>query len=126
MESKDTITFLNNKGLKNICLGNKNSITFAHQLKNQNRFMKKLLSIMLCACFAALVSCGPSAEEKAAMEKHRQDSIAAAQKAIDDSVSAVKAAADAKAKADSANMAMMEKARQDSMEAANKKKPAKA
>ena len=37
--------------------------------------MKKILSLMTIAAFAALVACGPSAEEKAAAEKARQDSI---------------------------------------------------
>ncbi len=69
----------------------------------------------------AIVACGPSAEEKAAMEKARQDSIAAAQKAVEDSIAAVNAAAAEKAKQDSTNMANMEKARQDSAEAAAKK-----
>src|SRR5258706_11668799 len=85
--------------------------------------MKKLLSIALVAAIATLVSCGPSAEEKAKMEQAKQDSIAAVQKTHDDSVAAANAAAE-KAKQDSVNMAM-EKAKQDSMEAANKKKAMK-
>ena len=55
--------------------------------------MKKVLSILLAAGIATFVACGPSAEEKAAMEKAKQDSIATVQKAYDDSVTAVNAAA---------------------------------
>ena len=86
--------------------------------------MKKFLSILLVAGITALVACGPSAEEKAAMEKAKQDSIAMVQKAYDDSVAAVNKAAEEKAKQDSIATANMEKARQDSIEAASKKKPA--
>ena len=50
--------------------------------------MKKIFSLALVAAIATLVSCGPSAEEKAAMEKAKQDSIAAVQKAHDDSLEA--------------------------------------
>ena len=80
--------------------------------------MKKILSLFIIAGFTALIACGPSAEEKAAAEKARQDSINAvmAQMAAD-SMNAAQAA--------------MEKARQDSMtmvmhadSIANAKKPA--
>jgi hypothetical protein len=65
--------------------------------------MKKILSLLLIGGFAALIACGPSAEEKAAAEKMRQDSINAAMAQITaDSLAQV-------------NAAMMEKARQDSM-----------
>lgn len=84
--------------------------------------MKKVLSILTVAFVATLVSCGPSAEEKAAMEKAKQDSIAAMQKAYDDSVMTVNAAATEKMRQDSMTAANMEKARQDSMAAAAKKK----
>ena len=77
--------------------------------------MKKLFSLALVAVIATLVSCGPSAEEKAAMEKAKQDSVAAVQKAHDDSVTAANAAVE-KAKQDSINAANMEKAKQDSIE----------
>jgi hypothetical protein len=87
--------------------------------------MKKLLSILLSAGIVMLVACGPSAEEKAAMEKAVQDSIARVQKAMDDSVATVQQAAMEKAKQDSIAAADMEKARKDSMEAAAKKKPMK-
>jgi len=88
--------------------------------------MKKVLSILLVAGIATFVACGPSAEEKAAMDKARQDSIATVQKAYDDSVASANAAAAEKAKQDSLANANMEKARQDSIEAASKKGPAKA
>jgi hypothetical protein len=62
--------------------------------------MKKLLYLVALTGFAAIVACGPSAEEKAAAEKMRQDSINAVnQKMIDDSM---------------ANAQLLEKARQDS------------
>jgi len=83
--------------------------------------MKKVLSILLVAGIATFVACGPSAEEKAAMDKARQDSIATVQKAYDDSVASANAAAAEKAKQDSLANANMEKARQDSIEAASKK-----
>ena len=41
--------------------------------------MKKLLTLMAVAGMFTLVSCGPSAEEQAAAEKARQDSIANAE-----------------------------------------------
>ena len=81
--------------------------------------MKKVLSIALVACAFAIYSCGPSAEEKAAAEKHKQDSI---QKVMDDSIAAANAAAEA---AKAAEMqAAAEKAKADSMVAAAKAKPA--
>lgn len=85
--------------------------------------MKKLFTLVAIASFGALVACGPSAEEKAAMEKAKQDSIAAVEaakaaeeaakaQAMSDSTAAYTAAEEAKAKA-----------AQDSMDAAaaNKK-----
>ncbi len=63
--------------------------------------MKKLFSLLVIAGMLAVVACGPSAEEKAAKEKAKQDSIAAAQKAIDDSIAAV-ATADSIAAAEKA------------------------
>jgi len=69
----------------------------------------------------ALAACGPSAEEKAAMEKARQDSIERVQKAAQDSIETANKAAMDKMKEDSIATANMEKARQDSMEAAQKK-----
>jgi hypothetical protein len=77
--------------------------------------MKRITYLFLAGGFAAMVACGPSAEEKAAIEKAKQDSIAAAQKMIDDSIATVNAAAQ-KAMQDSMNMAM-EKAKQDSIAA---------
>ena len=64
---------------------------------------------------AALIACGPSAEEKAAKEKARQDSIAAVEKAKQDSIAAVE-----KAKQDS--IAAVEQKKQDSIAAAEAKK----
>ena len=43
--------------------------------------MKKVLSLVAIAAMTTLVACGPSAEEKAATEKAKQDSIAAAEAA---------------------------------------------
>lgn len=51
--------------------------------------MKKVLSILVIAGVAVLVACGPSAEEKAAAEKKKADSIAREQ-AIADSIAAAK------------------------------------
>ena len=41
--------------------------------------MKKVLTLIAIAGMTAFYACGPSAEEKAAMEQKRQDSIAAAE-----------------------------------------------
>ena len=41
--------------------------------------MKKLFTLVAVAGMFTFVACGPSAEEKAAAEKLRQDSIAAAE-----------------------------------------------
>ena len=71
--------------------------------------MKKLFTLVAVASISALVACGPSAEEKAAMEKAKQDSIAAVEAAnaaaqaaeaqrIQDSTTAANAAAEAEAK----------------------------
>ena len=82
--------------------------------------MKKVLSIALFAGIVAFYACGPSAEEKAKMEQAKQDSIAAVQKMYDDSVAAANAAME-KAKQDSMSMAM-QKAHDDSVAAASAKK----
>lgn len=76
--------------------------------------MKKTIAIFLVAGITFMCACGPSAEEIAAMEKARQDSIQAVQEA---------AAAMEKARQDSIKVAeeaamAMEKARQDSIAAA--------
>jgi hypothetical protein len=66
--------------------------------------MKKIISLIMVAGFSILVACGPSAEEKAAAEKARQDSInAAMEKIAADSTMAAQAA--------------LEQARQDSIAA---------
>ena len=75
--------------------------------------MKKTLFIVSIAGMACLVACGPSAEQKAAAEKAKADSIAAAHRAdslaqaakkmhMDDSIKAaqMKAAADSAKPAD--------------------------
>jgi hypothetical protein len=61
--------------------------------------MKKVLAILLVGGMFAFYACGPSAEEKAAAEKAKQDSIAAAE-------AAAQAAAQQQAMQDSANMAV--------------------
>jgi hypothetical protein len=100
--------------------------TFAQILiKITNKTMKKLFTLVAVASISALVACGPSAEEKAAMEKAKQDSIAAVEaaqaaeeaakaQAIADSTAAYTAAEEAKAKA-----------MQDSIDAAAAKKGGK-
>ena len=60
--------------------------------------MKKIASVLFIGGMLALVACGPSAEEKAAMEKARLDSIAA--------VEAEAAAMQAQMEADSIQAAM--------------------
>lgn len=57
--------------------------------------MKKLVTLFTLAAMFAIVSCGPSAQERAAAEKAKLDSIAAAQaQAYADSVAAAEAVAD--------------------------------
>ena len=85
--------------------------------------MKRITTMMLAVGMLAFVACGPSAEEKAAIEKAKQDSIAAAQKMVDDSIAAANAAME-KARMDSMNMAM-EKMKADSIAAAEAKKSAR-
>jgi len=85
--------------------------------------MKRISYLLLSAGLMVMISCGPSAEEKAATEKARQDSIAAAQKAIDDSIANANAMME-KARMDSINAAA-EKARMDSIAAAEAKKKAR-
>jgi hypothetical protein len=82
--------------------------------------MKKVLSVFVIAGMVALIACGPSAEEKAAKEKAKQDSIAKAnkEKAMQDSIAAVE-----KAKADS--IATAEKAKADSIAKAEEAKAKK-
>jgi hypothetical protein len=89
--------------------------------------MKKILSLITIAAFTALVACGPSAEEKAAAEKARQDSInqaMAAQMAADSAARAM----EEMARMDSlSNIARQDSiARADSMAAAANKPRAKA
>jgi uncharacterized lipoprotein YehR (DUF1307 family) len=99
-------------GLKNIfkiltffCIVSKNKYTFAQILiKITNKKMKKLFTLVAVATFS-LVACGPSAEEKAAAEKAKQDSIQAYNDA-----EAAKAAAEAQRIADSTTAAAAEAA----------------
>jgi hypothetical protein len=85
--------------------------------------MKKILSLLITAGIATLIACGPSAEEKAAAEKARQDSINAVmaqmaadsmamvaemQKATMDSMAMVMRA-DSMAKAEAASKKMVSK-----------------
>ena len=83
--------------------------------------MKKILNLFIISSIAVIVACGPSAEEKAAKEKARQDSINAvmAQMAqmAQDSINAI--AAIEKARFDS--LAMVSRA--DSISKAGTKKP---
>ncbi len=78
--------------------------------------MKKIFALLLVSGMAVMLACGPSAEEKAAAEKAKADSIAAAEKAKADSIQAAEeeAAAKEKAKQDSI-------AKADSIEAAKAK-----
>jgi len=75
--------------------------------------MKKLASLLLVAGMVAFVACGPSAEEKAAMEKAKQDSIDAATKAVQDSMTMA---------AEQAKMDSIAKAQADSIAAAEANK----
>ena len=78
--------------------------------------MKKLVAFTITAGMFAFTACGPSAEEKAAQDKAKQDSIHmadsmamaaqfAADKAKADSIAATEMAAKEKAKADSTRVA---------------------
>lgn len=71
--------------------------------------MSKFYALLLLCCSITIVSCGPSAEEKAAAEKKVQDSIAAANVQMEAAMEAARqqlvedslAMADTTAKADS-------------------------
>ena len=77
---------------------------------------------MIIGGFATLIACGPSAEEKAATEKARQDSInVVMEKMAADSMAAVQAAME-QARQDS--MAVVMKADSMAKAAAGAKKPA--
>ena len=80
--------------------------------------MKKVLTLVAFAGMLSFVACGPSAEEQAAMEKAKQDSIANVEKAKADSMAAATAAME-QAKMDS--IAAVEKAKADSIAAAAEK-----
>ncbi len=96
-------------------------ISLQNQIIHSNLIkMKKVLSILLVVGMASMISCGPSAEEKAAAEKAIQDSIANVEKMYADSVAAAEMAAQEAA-------AAAEKMIADSIaaaEAAATKKPA--
>lgn len=86
-----------------------------HLQKNKQK-MKKLMSLLAIAGFIFVIGCGPSDEEKAAIAKATQDSLAAvAKKAMDDSLASAQAAVQ-KAMEDSVNAAKMQ-AMQDSINA---------
>ena len=87
--------------------------------------MKKIFTLVAVASMFTFVACGPSAEEKAAMEKAKQDSIAAVEaakaaeeaakaQAIADSTAAYAAAEEAKAKAMADSIAAYEEAHKKS------------
>ena len=74
-------------------------ITFVPEFNpNQKPKMKKVLSMILFAGMLSMTACGPSAEEKAAQEKQKQDSIAAADAAKKAAEEAAKQDSIAKAK----------------------------
>ncbi|MCC6691256.1 MAG: hypothetical protein IT235_06945 [Bacteroidia bacterium] len=79
--------------------------------------MKKVITLIAFAGIVTFVACGPSAEEKAAMEAKKQDSITAVEKAKADSAAAAQAAIE-KAKADSIAAAAAAQAQADSAKAA--------
>ena len=87
--------------------------------------MKKVFTLVAVAGMVTFVACGPSAEEKAAKEKAKQDSIAAveAAKAAEEAAKA-QAIADSTAKYAEAQAAK-QKAIDDSIAAAKDKKGAK-
>lgn len=57
--------------------------------------MKKVFALMSIVAVFAMVSCGPSAEEKAKAEQKRQDDSAKAAQITADSLAAAQAAAEA-------------------------------
>lgn len=78
--------------------------------------MKKVLTLVAVAGMFAFYACGPSAEEKAAAEKAKQDSIRMAHEA--DSIAAAQQAAAEAEKAKQDSIAAAEKAKADSAAAA--------
>lgn len=85
--------------------------------------MKKVLTLVAVAGMFAFVACGPSAEDKAAAEKRKQDSIASAD-SLRAAEEASAAAAAEQAKADSAANAAAQ-AQADSAAAGDQAKGAK-
>ncbi len=81
--------------------------------------MKKVFAIMLVAGMFAVISCGPSKEEKAKAEQATKDSIAAI--ATADSLAKIEATA----KATQDSLAAIETAKADSIKAAADAKGAK-
>jgi hypothetical protein len=79
--------------------------------------MKKVLTLVAFAGMLTFVACGPSAQEKEAMEAKKQDSIAMVEKAKADSMAAAQAAVE-KAKADSTAAVAAAQAKADSAKAA--------
>jgi hypothetical protein len=81
--------------------------TFVRQILNYNTEMKKLFTLIAIAGMFTFVSCGPSAEEKAAQEKATQDSIeqaAAQMKAAEEAAMAAAASAESPSNSDSTTM----------------------
>jgi hypothetical protein len=64
--------------------------------------MKKVFSLVASVAVMAIVACGPSAAEKEAAEKAKQDSITAAEEATKAAEEAAAAPADSAAATDSA------------------------
>lgn len=101
--------------------------TFVSQI---DKTMKKIASLLLSVAVSSmlLVSCGPSAEEKAKAEQAMKDSIATAiQKAMDDSLAMVQATADSiariQAMEDSIRMVMEQEAQAEKDKPKPKPKP---
>lgn len=83
--------------------------------------MKKLFALLLIASMAALVSCGPSAEEIAAQEKLQRIQDSLTQQATLDSIAAVEEAAAAAKLADSLAQQAIIDSLQNVADAANRK-----
>ncbi len=77
--------------------------------------MKKLLALTLVAGLFAVVSCGPSAEEKAKQEQAKKDSIEQVEKQKADETAAIE-------KAQQDSIAAIETAKQDSIKVAEEAK----
>jgi hypothetical protein len=84
----------------------KKDVIWSQNLKTINQSMKKVLTLMaVVGMSAAFVSCGPSKEEMERRDQAKRDSIAAVEKAKQDSIA--EAAADADRLEQEANMQRM-------------------